>query len=65
MQVTQDTQPRPEHPYLRTGYIITDVFWDLRQEKQRDPRVPAHDTLSYAQLPHPSHSTLFSNFIFY
>lgn len=41
MQVTQDTEPGPKHPYLRMGCIsVTDVFWDLLQEKQWDPSIP-------------------------
>lgn len=41
MKVTQDTEPRPKHPYLRMGYIhVTHVFWDLLQEKQWNPSIP-------------------------
>lgn len=41
MQVTQDTEPGPKHPYLRMGCIsVTDVFWDLLQEKQWAPSIP-------------------------
>lgn len=44
MQVTQDTEPKPEHPYVRMGFILmtcSGAFY----KKSSGPESPSRDPL--------------------